>query len=1210
VSATDLIATLRTHFGFQEFRPGQEEAIGCLLAGQHTLVVMPTGAGKSLIYQLAALHRPGLTLVISPLIALMKDQVDGLARHGIAAAYVNSTLAADEQARRLGALGRDAYRLVYVSPERLRNAAFIEALRGTTVSLPAGRLALLAVDEAHCISQWGHDFRPDYLHIAAAREALGRPLTAALTATATPQVQADIIRLLGLPAAQSIVTGFNRPNLALEVRYTAEPAAKLAALQELLVGLDGGAAIIYVGTRRDAEEVADFVREVCKLRVEFYHAGLHAETRTRVQNAFLAHAPGASEAPGAWGTPRGGGLQVVVATNAFGMGIDRPDVRLVAHFAMPGTLEAYYQEVGRAGRDGLPARAVLLYSPKDRALQEWFIENDAPAANEVRSLYDAIRAANLTPYPLSYQERWHDHPLPSQGGGQGGRLAGRRDVVWLTAEDLSLASGLPEVKLKVGLAQLEAAGSLERLGDAGPRMLLRTGPWNAAAVQDAAVNVEARRRHRRSQLAQMVAYAESNACRRRILLDHFGDRAAAEASICCDNCQQRAAQREKTAIATAPSPPAQHSPAHTALVILDAVRRLKWEIGKEKLAQLLRGSSAKEMHLYSYDRSPYYGRLAVFSMHEVGGLIDQLLRGGYLKVGGGEMPVLKLTPKAEAAIRDRAAIPLQLPRAIDPEAVAMKQAEREAGGTVALTAQLAGQGLTPAEIAACRGLTENTILGHLAELIAERSTPLAAAVPDEIVAQIEAAIAQVGSTAQLSPIKQLLPETISFGQIRCVVAGQRMETDKRRMEADKRMIEEELVARGELDGNRETSGAILACVRSLPGQLPRSGVAKLLVGSESARVEEFRGHPLFGALSGRTREAVLGEVDRLIEAGVLAVDEHGKVIAGAKATVEAPPARPGVLSPTERVQQVVALGEARSPAGVPELVAALADADGNVRRLAASALGKIGDRQAVEPLMDLLARETRPQVRQYAVKALGSIGDGRARTLLEQIASGETELDYTRKSAQEAIRRLTTQPTGQPTDQSTTQLTAWLNRSHPRPLRGPWEAGWALGFHSRFAGADWSRSPVGELAYRLKYGNDATALAPLVEQARALCIEHPELADVDALVPVPSSQEHAFDSVGSLAEALAGWLGAPVWKVVVKTRRTAPQKEMHTLAQKRANVAGAFAVQGSVRGKRLLVLDDLYDSGATLAEVAHVLRMAGAARLCVLTLTRTIHADA
>lgn len=213
----DLLASLRDRFGFQVFRPGQEEAIGALLAGQHTVVVMSTGAGKSLIYQLAGLHRPGLTLVISPLIALMKDQVDGLTRRGIPAAYINSTLAADEQADRLAGLNRGAYRLIYVSPERLCNVAFGEALRRTIVGL-------LAVDEAHCISQWGHDFRPDYLHIATTRHALGEPLTIALTATATPQVQADIVRLLGLPSAHHIVTGFNRPNLAFEVRYTVEPA--------------------------------------------------------------------------------------------------------------------------------------------------------------------------------------------------------------------------------------------------------------------------------------------------------------------------------------------------------------------------------------------------------------------------------------------------------------------------------------------------------------------------------------------------------------------------------------------------------------------------------------------------------------------------------------------------------------------------------------------------------------------------------------------------------------------------------------------------------------------------------------------------------------------------------------------------------------------------------------------------------------------------
>jgi HEAT repeat protein len=286
------------------------------------------------------------------------------------------------------------------------------------------------------------------------------------------------------------------------------------------------------------------------------------------------------------------------------------------------------------------------------------------------------------------------------------------------------------------------------------------------------------------------------------------------------------------------------------------------------------------------------------------------------------------------------------------------------------------------------------------------------------------------------------------------------------------------------------------------------------------------------------------------------------------------------------------------------LIAALEDTDGNVRRLAASALGKIRDRRAVEPLLGLLARESKPQVRQYAVKALSRIGDPRARPLLEKIAADKTERDYTQASAQTALKKLSAQATNED------DISIFLARPHPRPLSGPWDAGWALGFHSRFSGADWSRSPVGELAYRLKYQDDPSALPPLVEQALAVCTQHPELADVDALVPVPPSAPRASDPVRALADALATRLGHPVWPVLVKTHDTTPQKEMRTLAQKRANVAGAFKVQGDVRGKRLLLVDDLYDSGATLEEVTRVLRQAGAARVCVLTLTRTIHADA
>ncbi|MCX6376814.1 MAG: RecQ family ATP-dependent DNA helicase, partial [Armatimonadetes bacterium] len=310
----DLDTALRTSFGFSAFRPGQAEAIRSLLGGRHTLVVMPTGAGKSLVYQLAALQRPGVTLVISPLIALMQDQVTSLVRRRIPATFINSTLALPEQNRRLECLACGEYRLVYVAPERLRNAPFLDALSRVNVEF-------LAVDEAHCISQWGHDFRPDYLQIGSARARMKNPVTAALTATATPRVQDDIVRLLDLESAERIITGFNRPNLCFEVRYAPDVPSKFQVLKELLADLDGGAAIVYVGTRRDAEEVAEFARNVVGVNAGYYHGGLDAEIRTSVQNQFLA-----------------GDLPVVVATNAFGMGIDRADVRLVVHHTVPGTL--------------------------------------------------------------------------------------------------------------------------------------------------------------------------------------------------------------------------------------------------------------------------------------------------------------------------------------------------------------------------------------------------------------------------------------------------------------------------------------------------------------------------------------------------------------------------------------------------------------------------------------------------------------------------------------------------------------------------------------------------------------------------------------------------------------------------------------------------------------------------------------------------------
>lgn len=421
----DLRVALHQHFAFPHFRPGQEEAIQHVLDKRDTLVVMPTGAGKSLIYQLSALLLPGAALVFSPLVSLMKDQIDSLTRRNIPAAFINSSLDTVEQSRRLRALADGQYKIVLVAPERLRSRAFRETLARIPISL-------LAVDEAHCLSQWGHDFRPDYLHIADARREFQPLLTLALTATATPRVQDDIIRMLGLPNAERLVTGFNRPNLTFEVFSTPDARNKLAFLRDFLAEAEG-AGIIYTGTRRDTEEVAEFIRDVCRLDARPYHGALDPATRAATQDAFMS-----------------GDLPLVVATNAFGMGIDRPDVRFVLHYSVPSTLEAYYQEAGRAGRDGLPARAILLYSPKDTALHEFFIENDSPSADDLRAVHNFVRGSFP---PLSRPEqsevKWK--------GATGERLGVGAGV---TFADIERATGLPQVKARVALDQLELTRAL------------------------------------------------------------------------------------------------------------------------------------------------------------------------------------------------------------------------------------------------------------------------------------------------------------------------------------------------------------------------------------------------------------------------------------------------------------------------------------------------------------------------------------------------------------------------------------------------------------------------------------------------------------------------------------------------------------------------------------------------------------------------------
>jgi ATP-dependent DNA helicase RecQ len=729
------LSALHRYFAFPHFRPGQAEAINFLLAGRDTLVVMPTGSGKSLIYQLTAMLLSGVTLVVSPLVALMKDQADSLTRRSLPATFINSSLNSSEQSQRLRALANREYKIVLVAPERFRSRSF----RETLTRVP---LSLLVVDEAHCLSQWGHDFRPDYLRIAEARQEFKPPLTLALTATATPRVQDDIVKLLGLPRAEKLVMGFNRPNLSFEVFNAPSKNSKLDFVRDFLAQAEG-AGIVYTGSRKDAEEVAAYAREVCKVNARHYHGLLDAATRNEVQDAFMA-----------------GDLPLVVATNAFGMGIDRPDVRFVLHHTMPGTLEAYYQEAGRAGRDGLLARAVLLYSPSDTRLHEHFIENDSASAQELRVVHNFLRGDSNADLAGTLREHPRGLAAPQESV----------KVVSFALADVERMTGLPQTKARVALELLETAKALRRAPDEfGGMIQVSVLPLADKALREVTKQVEARRTHKRKLLDLMISYAETSECRRRALLGYFGDHSKPAAEVCCDNCLARA---ETTAVGVTETRPAQTQAERAALIVLDTIAHLKWSIGKTKLAHVLKGKDSPEMELYQQARN--YGKFIAFKISEIESLIDQLISAGYLKHVGGEYTTLHLTPRGEASLKARAAIRVDL-RPVRASANQTQKTQSAASGTVQLTGEMLKKGLSPDEIAAERGLTIGTIYYHLSRLIAEGRVDIDQVVPRELQKQIRQAIEQIGAVEYLAPIKTILPPEVDYGQIRCVAEAWKRE---------------------------------------------------------------------------------------------------------------------------------------------------------------------------------------------------------------------------------------------------------------------------------------------------------------------------------------------------------------------------------------------------------------------------------------------------
>src|SRR2546423_700726 len=367
--------TLRETFGYTRLRAGQQEGIASVLQGKDTLAVMPTGAGKSLCYQIPALHLPGTTVVVSPLIALMKDQVDKLDQAGVSALEVNSTLTGREEKAALEAIANGHSAMVFATPERLSDPSFLQALK-------QNRIDLFVIDEAHCISQWGHDFRPAFLEMSHALEALGNPPVLALTATATSSVIEDIGRQLRRKL-EVINTGIYRPNLHYRVVHATSDKEKLDRTLRLAQELDGSG-IIYTATVKNAELVYEMLRDA-GLQVARYHGRLKARERAATQDNFMA-----------------GRCGIMVATNAFGLGIDKSDIRFVLHYQVPGTLEAYYQESGRAGRDAEPAECVLIYDTCDKRVQQFFLGGRYPSRDDVVQAFEALRKAEAHIEPVTY----------------------------------------------------------------------------------------------------------------------------------------------------------------------------------------------------------------------------------------------------------------------------------------------------------------------------------------------------------------------------------------------------------------------------------------------------------------------------------------------------------------------------------------------------------------------------------------------------------------------------------------------------------------------------------------------------------------------------------------------------------------------------------------------------------------------------------------
>lgn len=593
---------LKEHFGFSGLREGQDRVVSSIMEGRNVLVVMPTGGGKSLCYQLPALCRDGVCLVVSPLIALMKDQVDALAARGIPATMINSSLSFPEQKERLAAMKTGAFKLVYVAPERFGHEGFMHALTEVDINM-------VAVDEAHCLSQWGHDFRPDYLKLGRAIEAMGQPQVAALTATATPRVRADILEHLRLDDPVTIVRGFARENLHFRITACDTHKDKYKRLYELVKLHKTG--IIYCSTRKKVEQVHEALSDL-GLNVTAYHAGMTDAQREEAQNAFMnRHA------------------DIVIATNAFGMGIDRADVRFVAHFEVPGSVEAYYQEAGRAGRDGDDAYCELLFNHADLRTQEFFIEGVNPGVPLIVELYELLRKHCS---------------------------AESHDVAWSLEEMAERLKCRNAMQVGAALSVLMRSGVISRHDVPGQRVKLTRVKDPSVSGLKIPLDEQALREKEvrdREKLKAVTEFAYSSGCRQQWILNYFGEEDSAPCGR-CDQCMmlgveegQSLGEEENKVVRQALS-----GIARASVRLGDGSWQGRW--GKTKIIQMLKGSKTQELLKTSLARLSTYGILARWSEDDIRQLFRAMQMAGLTRMSGeADRPLITLSPKGNEVMMGR-----------------------------------------------------------------------------------------------------------------------------------------------------------------------------------------------------------------------------------------------------------------------------------------------------------------------------------------------------------------------------------------------------------------------------------------------------------------------------------------------------------------------------------------------------------------------------